>query len=103
MAELFTLRPLFPGTSEPDQLFKLCSVLGTPSAKTWPEGVKLAAAMNFKFPQFSPVPLAELVPSASEDALDLLRGLLEMDPNKRPTAAQALQLPRGRPPEPRQA
>jgi male germ cell-associated kinase len=93
MAELFTLRPLFPGTSEPDQLFKLCSVLGTPSAKTWPEGVKLAAAMNFKFPLFSPVPLSELVPSASEDALDLLAGLLDLDPNKRPTASQALQHP----------
>ena len=31
MAEVYTLRPLFPGSSEVDQLFKLCSVLGTPS------------------------------------------------------------------------
>ena len=31
MAELYTLRPLFPGSSEIDQLFKICSVLGTPS------------------------------------------------------------------------
>ena len=30
MAEMYTLRPLFPGSSEIDQIFKLCSVLGTP-------------------------------------------------------------------------
>lgn len=51
MAELFTLRPLFPGASEADQIYKICSVLGSPSARTWPDGLKLAAAMNFRFPQ----------------------------------------------------
>jgi serine/threonine protein kinase len=33
-AECYTLRPLFPGSSEIDQLFKICSVLGTPSKVT---------------------------------------------------------------------
>ena len=31
MAELYTLRPLFPGSSEIDKLFKICTILGTPS------------------------------------------------------------------------
>lgn len=31
MAELFTLRPLFPGQSDIDMLFKITGVLGTPS------------------------------------------------------------------------
>ncbi|KHJ77671.1 hypothetical protein OESDEN_22709, partial [Oesophagostomum dentatum] len=31
MAELYMLRPLFPGTSELDQLFKIVTILGTPS------------------------------------------------------------------------
>ena len=31
MAELYTLRPLFPGSSEIDELFKIASVLGTPT------------------------------------------------------------------------
>lgn len=30
-AECYTLRPLFPGNSEIDQLFRICSVLGTPT------------------------------------------------------------------------
>jgi hypothetical protein len=29
--ELYTFRPLFPGTSEIDQLFKVCALLGTPT------------------------------------------------------------------------
>ncbi|XP_059914655.1 serine/threonine-protein kinase MAK-like [Gadus macrocephalus] len=29
VAELYTLRPLFPGTSEVDEVFKICQVLGT--------------------------------------------------------------------------
>ncbi|GAA6111904.1 serine/threonine-protein kinase ICK-like isoform X1 [Tachysurus ichikawai] len=30
MAELYKLRPLFPGSSEIDTIFKICHVLGTP-------------------------------------------------------------------------
>ena len=30
MAEVYTYRPLFPGSSEIDEIFKICSVLGTP-------------------------------------------------------------------------
>lgn len=30
MAEVYTFRPLFPGISEVDEIFKICSILGTP-------------------------------------------------------------------------
>jgi serine/threonine protein kinase len=30
-AEMYTLRPLFPGSSEIDQMFKVCAVMGTPT------------------------------------------------------------------------
>jgi protein kinase len=93
MAELFTLRPLFPGASEADELYKICSVLGTPTHQSWPEGMKLASAMNFRFPQFGTTPLSSLIPSASPEAIDLMTSLCHWDPNKRPTAAQALQHP----------
>ena len=34
-----------------DEIFRIVRVLGTPSKDDWPEGLKLAQAMNFKFPQ----------------------------------------------------
>jgi protein kinase len=90
MAELYMLRPLFPGSSEPDQLHKICSVLGTPTEKTWPDGMKLASAMNFTFPRYTKTPLRQLISHASDDAIDLMNGLLAYDPSKRLTAAQAI-------------
>jgi protein kinase len=93
MAELYLMRPLFPGSSEPDQIFKICSVLGTPSQQAWPDGVRLAAAMNFKFPNFVATPLSALIPNASQEALELMTEMMRYDPQKRPTAAQCLQHP----------
>lgn len=54
MAELFTMRPLFPGQSEQDQMYQICKVLGTPTRLNWPNGFKLAGQLGYKFPQFLP-------------------------------------------------
>ncbi len=93
MAELYMLRPLFNGNSETDQLYKVCSVLGTPSLNSWSEGHRLATQMGFNFPQFSAMPLSNLIPNASPEALQLLNEMLRYDPSKRPTAQQVLQHP----------
>lgn len=93
LAEMYTLRPLFPGTSEADEIYKICSIMGTPTQQTWPEGLKLAAAMNFRFPQFSPTPMSKILTNACPEAIDLVTALCAWDPNKRPTAVQCLQHP----------
>ncbi|XP_030612814.1 serine/threonine-protein kinase MAK isoform X9 [Archocentrus centrarchus] len=93
MAELYTLRPLFPGSSEVDEIFKVCQVLGTVKKTDWAEGHQLAAAMNFRFPQCVPTHLKTLIPNASNEAIALMKDLLQWDPRKRPTAAQALRYP----------
>ncbi|XP_066553328.1 serine/threonine-protein kinase ICK [Amia ocellicauda] len=90
MAELYTLRPLFPGSSEVDTIFKICQVLGTPKKIDWNEGYQLAAAMNFRWPQCVPSNLKTLIPNASSEAIHLMRDLLQWDPKKRPPASQAL-------------
>ncbi|XP_029698669.1 serine/threonine-protein kinase MAK isoform X2 [Takifugu rubripes] len=93
MAELYTLRPLFPGNSEVDEIFKICQVLGTVKKTDWPEGYQLASAMNFRFPQCVPTHLKTLIPHASNEAIALMRDLLQWDPKKRPTAVQSLRYP----------
>ncbi|XP_074643273.1 serine/threonine-protein kinase MAK-like isoform X1 [Tubulanus polymorphus] len=93
MAELYTLRPLFPGNSEIDEIFKICSVLGTPTKADWSEGQTLAASMNFRWPQCVATNLKTIIPNASNEGLHLLRDMLQWDPKKRPTCAQALRYP----------
>ncbi|KAA8577910.1 hypothetical protein FQN60_017443 [Etheostoma spectabile] len=93
MAELYTLRPLFPGSSEVDTIFKVCQVLGTPKKNDWPEAYHLANAMNFRWPQCVPSNLKTLIPNASAEAIHLMTDLLQWDPKKRPASAQALRYP----------
>jgi len=93
MAELYTLRPLLPGSSESDQIYKTCSVLGTPTQQNWPEGLKLAAQIGFRFPQFVPTKLETLVPQANQEGLEIMYSMLSWDPSKRMSAAKVLQHP----------
>lgn len=91
MAELFTRSPLFQGNSEADQIFKICSVLGTLNNDIWQDGVKLAEKLEIKLPQFAPTPLQKLIPNASTEAIDLLTKIFKYDPSERLTANQALE------------
>lgn len=93
MSELYTLRPLFPGSSEIDEIFKICQVLGTPKKNNWSEGYQLATTMNFRWPQCVPNNLKTLIPNASGEAIQLMRDMLQWDPKKRPTPIQALRYP----------
>ncbi|EPS63316.1 hypothetical protein M569_11466, partial [Genlisea aurea] len=93
MAELFTLRPLFPGSSEADEIYKICCVLGSPSDAEWKEGIELANAINYQFPQVHGVQLSTLMPGVGEDALNLIKSLCSWNPCKRPTASEAIQHP----------
>jgi len=93
MGELYMSHPLFMGSSELDQMYKICSTLGTPTRESWPDGYKLASQIGFNFPQFNPVSLSSMIPNASPEAINLLQRMLQFDPQKRITAAQMLQHP----------
>ncbi|CAI5438667.1 unnamed protein product [Caenorhabditis angaria] len=90
MAELYMLRPLFPGTSEMDQLFKIISILGTPSKDEWPEGYQLASAMNFRFQQVVATPMEQVVNTISKEGMKLMMDMMIWNPEKRPNANQSL-------------
>lgn len=91
MAEVYSLRPLFPGSSESDQLYKVCSVLGTPAQTQWPEGLKLASQIGFRWPTFVPTKLETLIPSAGAEGVSLMYAMMPWDPNKRLSTARVLQ------------
>jgi len=91
MAELYTLRPLFPGSSESDQLYKVCSVLGTPTQNQWPEGFKLAAQIGFRFTPFVPTKLETLIPQSTSEGITIMANMLQWDPNKRMSTGKLLQ------------
>lgn len=56
------------------------------SQREWPEGYRLAAQMNFHFPKFSQLSLADIVPGVSIEGLTLLGDMLKWNPSLRPTA-----------------
>ncbi|RKO96690.1 hypothetical protein CXG81DRAFT_2814, partial [Caulochytrium protostelioides] len=109
IVELFTMRPLFPGATDMDQIFKIIQVLGDPKEhpiaydKTapssplsyhgggqWPDGIALAAQLGFRFQTIANAPLCHYVPNASISALQLIADLLLYEPRARPTASQCL-------------
>lgn len=74
MAELFTLRPLFPGTSEADEIYKICGVIGSPTAESWADGLKLSRDINYQFPQVSSLNLNVSLNRESEASFSLYWG-----------------------------
>ncbi|XP_042517344.1 serine/threonine-protein kinase MHK-like isoform X2 [Macadamia integrifolia] len=93
LAELFTLCPIFPGESETDQLYKICCVLGTPDWTTFPEEMNVSRLINFSFSKIEPANLSDIIHNASLEAIDLITQLCSWNPQRRPTAEQALQHP----------
>jgi cyclin-dependent kinase len=102
-AEMATGSPLFDGRTDSDQLQKIFAFLGTPTPQSWPSlGTYPNTQTTLDKPEFkvpyepqwervaaTPVFMQKLGPQG----IDLLRGLLQYEPERRLTAAQALQHP----------
>ena len=110
-AEMCTRKPLFPGDSEIDEIFKIFRLvpsgstmfqgsliscpprlLGTPDERIWP-GVTSLPDFKTSFPKWSRDYKQELVPSLEENGLDLLDALLAYDPSRRLSAKQSCRHP----------
>ncbi|KAF5936133.1 hypothetical protein HYC85_027262 [Camellia sinensis] len=111
-AEMVNQRPLFPGDSEIDELFKIFRstapdnifalykffmnsqlvhlVLGTPNEDTWP-GVTSLPDFKSAFPKWPSKDLASVVPNLDSVGVDLLSKMLCLDPSRRITARSALE------------
>ena len=49
--ELLTLKPLFPGDTEMDQIAKIFTLIGSPKQELLDEWQKIASHMDFNFPK----------------------------------------------------
>uniref|UniRef100_A0A453SU33 [RNA-polymerase]-subunit kinase n=1 Tax=Aegilops tauschii subsp. strangulata TaxID=200361 RepID=A0A453SU33_AEGTS len=88
LAEMFSGKPLMPGRTEVEQLFKIFSLCGSPPDEYW-RRMKLPATI--RPPKTYKSTMAEKFAGMPPSAFPLLTTLLALDPAARGTAAQALQ------------
>ena len=110
MAEMYTGRPLFAGTTNDDQLQKIFRLMGTPSERSWP-GISQYPEYKTTFHVYATQDMRLFLPQVDPVGLELLRAMLQLRPELRISAADALrhpwfqdlsQIPQARPQHPGQ-
>ncbi|EIW65025.1 Pkinase-domain-containing protein [Trametes versicolor FP-101664 SS1] len=95
-AEMISGVPLFRGRDNQDQLLHIMRIIGTPDErvlrKIATEGQTEGQAQK-QYPRYPKIPFSQVLPKASAHAIDLLERLLQFDPSKRISAAEALTHP----------
>ncbi|EEQ88471.1 negative regulator of the PHO system [Blastomyces dermatitidis] len=89
MAEMYMGRPLFPGSTNEDQLQKIFRLMGTPSERSWP-GISQFPEYKPNFPVYATQDLSLILPQIDPLGLDLLNRMLQLRPEMRISAADAL-------------
>jgi serine/threonine protein kinase len=90
MAEMFTGRPLFPGTTNEDQIVRIFRIMGTPTERTWP-GITQFPEYKPTFHMYATQDLRNILPAIDPTGIDLLQRMLQLRPELRISAHEALQ------------
>ncbi|KAH8599138.1 kinase-like domain-containing protein [Bisporella sp. PMI_857] len=101
--EIATLKPLFPGGNEVDQVWRVCEIMGSPGnwynkagarvgGGDWREGTRLAGKLGFSFPKMAPHSMDTILqaPQWPASLSNFVTWCLMWDPKARPTSTQAL-------------
>ncbi|KAK8039231.1 Sporulation protein kinase p.t1.c1 [Apiospora rasikravindrae] len=101
--EVATLKPLFPGGNEVDQVWRVCEIMGSPGnwynkagarvgGGDWREGTRLAGKLGFSFPKMAPHSMDTILqqPQWPASLAQFVTWCLMWDPKSRPTSTQAL-------------
>ncbi|KAL1845859.1 Serine/threonine protein kinase [Diaporthe australafricana] len=102
--EIATLKPLFPGGNEVDQVWRVCEIMGSPGnwynkagqrvgGGDWREGTRLAGKLGFSFPKMAPHSMDTILqtPQWPASLSHFVTWCLMWDPKNRPTSTQTLQ------------
>jgi len=89
LAEIASLRPLFPGSNELDQINKIHHVMGTPTPELLNK-FKKSKHMDFNFPPSKGTGLSQIFSHLTKDSLNMIESLCTYDPDERPSAKQVL-------------
>lgn len=89
MAEMYTGRPLFPGSSNEDQLKKIFRMMGTPNDQSWP-GVSQLPEYKQPHAWYPHQSIHQLLPNIDSLGLDLLSRMLQYQPQLRISAKDAI-------------
>jgi len=92
LAEICSRRPLFPGDSEIDQLFRIFRLLGTPTEASW-LGVTSFPDYQSIFPKWRAADIASSIPRMEASGADLLSRLVNYEPLERLRAEDAIRHP----------
>lgn len=101
--EVATLKPLFPGGNEVDQVWRVCEIMGSPGnwynkagqrvgGGDWRDGTRLAGKLGFSFPKMAPHSMDTILqtPQWPASLSHFVTWCLMWDPKNRPTSTQAL-------------
>ncbi|OHE97635.1 hypothetical protein CORC01_07050 [Colletotrichum orchidophilum] len=101
--EIATLKPLFPGGNEVDQVWRVCEIMGSPGnwynksgarvgGGEWKDGTRLAGKLGFSFPKMAPHAMDTILQQPQWPAAlsHFVTWCLMWDPKTRPTSTQAI-------------
>ena len=92
-AEMVNGSIIFKGFSEKEQVRKIFEILGTPTEKTCPKYMEYSGWKDDNWEVYYGKDLKEVLPTLDDNGIDLLKKLLELDPEKRILSTEALEHP----------
>lgn len=103
VVELATFSPLFPGSDETDQIWRILDLLGSPDHSingkehfggSWLDSKPLYQALNYEFPYVEGKTIRDVLPNPQlEDLYDVVTSCLKWNPSERATANEICALP----------
>ncbi|CDO94461.1 unnamed protein product [Kluyveromyces dobzhanskii CBS 2104] len=103
VVELATFSPLFPGSDETDQIWRILDLLGSPDHSTngkehfggyWLDSKPLYQALNYEFPYVEGKTIRDVLPNPQLEGLyDVVTSCLKWNPSERATASEIFDLP----------